>query len=61
MRIVVVCPNDAPPLLLETARLTAWGYAMLVRDNVELRDGMGNCWIVAALAHGAARSLGLKP
>ena len=22
---------------------------------------MGNCWIVAALAHGAARSLGLKP
>jgi hypothetical protein len=45
----------------ELARLTAWAYRMLLNFDPELHDGLGNCLCVAALAHGVARALDLKP
>jgi hypothetical protein len=45
----------------ELARLTAWGYGKLLDFDPELHDGQGDCWVVAAIAHGVARALDLKP
>jgi hypothetical protein len=58
LRTVIIEGNEG---YRELARLTAWGYRFLLESDRTLRDGQGNCWLVAAIAHGVARALNLRP
>lgn len=61
VRIVDGCERHLTQGQLDRlARITAAGYESLLDGNVRFRyDGLGNCWLVAAVAHGAAMATGL--
>ena len=40
--------------------LTVEAYEHVLQTRPALNDGLGNCWVVAAAAHGAAQFLGIK-
>ena len=45
---------------LRLGTLTVEAYEHVLQTRPELSDGRGNCWVVAAAAHGAAQFLGIK-
>ncbi len=46
--------------LEQLASLTADAYQHVLNRDPKLNDGVGNCWVVAACAHGVAQALGLR-
>ena len=59
-RITEECLAYAPSETLEVlAGLTTKAYQHILDGDPGLHDGVGNCWIVAACAHGVAQALGL--
>ena len=58
LAITIVEGNEAYSFLADR---TAHYYGEMLADHPELdSDGMGNCWVVAAVAHGVAQALGHK-
>ncbi len=54
------CEAYVPSETLEVlAGLTTKAYQHILDGDPGLHDGVGNCWIVAACAHGVAQALGL--
>ena len=59
-QIVEECKAYVPSETLEAlAVLTTKAYQHILDGHPRLHDGVGNCWIVAACAHGVAQALGL--